>query len=133
MLNLFPQLLAFELLAPFILRLTLAVILIYHGYPKLFKDFSSTVSYFESLKIKPAKFWVVVVGLIEFIGGIFLFVGFLTQLVAILVSLEFLFIVFILKRAQGFKALEFDLAILAMALSLIFLGGGAFAIDIPLL
>lgn len=133
MLNLFPQLLAFELLAPFILRLALAAILIYHGYPKLFKDFPSTVSYFESLKIKPAKLWVVVVGLIEFIGGIFLFVGFLIQLVAILASLEFLFIVFILKRAHGFKALEFDLAILAMALSLIFLGGGAFAIDIPLL
>ena len=131
MINLFPQFFVFSLLAPFILRIVLGLILIYHGYPKLFKAFQGTVSYFESVGIKPAKFWVIVVGLVEFLGGIFILIGFLTQLAAILVSLEFLFIVFGLKIKKGFKELEFDLAILAIALSLIFLGAGAFAVDIP--
>ncbi|OGY59425.1 MAG: hypothetical protein A3H02_02845 [Candidatus Niyogibacteria bacterium RIFCSPLOWO2_12_FULL_41_13] len=131
--NLFPQFFVFSLLAPFVLRIALALILIYHGYPKLFKNFQATASYFEALKIKPAKFWVIIVGLVEFLGGIFLLFGFLTQLVAILVGIQFLFIIFGLKISKGFKELEFDLAILAMALALIFLGAGAFGVDLPYL
>ena len=78
MLSIFPQLFAFSELAPFILRLVLGIIFIVHGYPKLFKAFGQTAGFFESVGIKPAKFWVVVVGISEFFGGIALLVGFLT-------------------------------------------------------
>ena len=132
MVNLFPLLLYYSELAPFILRLVLAAVFIAHGYPKLFKSFPETVGFFESVGIKPAKFWVWVVGLVEFGGGILLFIGFLVQPVAILISINMLVAIWKVKFKMGFvNGYEFDLALLAMALSLIFLGAGAYSIDLP--
>lgn len=131
--SIFPQLLVFYLIAPFIIRLALGTILIVHGYPKLFKDFSGTAGFFGQLGFKPAKFWALAVGVLEFFGGIALIFGFLTQAIALLVAIQFLVIILWVKRAQNFvSGWEYDFAILAMALALVFLGAGAFAVDLPL-
>ncbi len=131
--SLFPQLFAFEQLAPLILRVVLGVIFIVHGYPKLFGQFAGTVQFFESVGIKPAKFWVFVVGVVEFFGGILLVFGFLTQLVAALLAIRMLVTIWKLKFSQGLVGgYELDLALLAMALALLFLGPGAFSLDLPL-
>lgn len=133
MLSIFPDLLAFKLFAPLVLRLVLGVIFIVHGYPKLFKDFAGTVGWFDSVGIKPAKFWVLVVGIVEFFGGIALIVGFATQLAALLIAINMLGAIFLVKRKMGLvNGYEFDLALLAMAVSLVFLGAGFYAIDLPL-
>ena len=131
--SIFPDLLAFKLFAPVFLRLVLGIVFIAHGYPKLFKDFAGTVGWFDSAGIKPAKFWVLVVGIVEFFGGIALIVGFATQLAALLIAINMLGAIFLVKRKMGLvNGYEFDLALLAMALSLVFLGAGFFAIDLPL-
>ena len=133
MLSLFPQLLTLEQLAPFILRLALGVIFIAHGYPKLFTQFSGTAQFFESVGIKPAKFWVFVVGAVEFFGGILLVAGFLTQPAAFLLAVNMLVAIWKLKFKQGLVGgYEFDLALLAVALALLVLGPGAFSLDLPL-
>lgn len=133
MLSIFPGLLEFKLLAPFVLRLVLGIIFIAHGYPKLFKNFANTVGWFNSVGIKPAKFWVLVVGVTEFFGGVALIVGFATQLAALLIAINMLGAIFLVKRKMGLvNGYEFDLALLAMAISLVFLGAGLFAIDLPL-
>lgn len=129
--NIFPQALAFGEFAPFVLRVILGVVFIAHGYPKLFKNFSETAGFFESIGIRPGKFWVFVVGSVEFFGGIALILGFATQLAALLIAINMLVAIITVKGKQGFvNGYEFDLTLLVIALSLIVTGPGAYAIDL---
>lgn len=130
--SLFPDLFVFEQFTPLILRLVLGAVFIVHGYPKIFTQSASTAGFFESVGIRPAKFWVFVVGAVEFFGGIFLIAGFLTQLVAALIAINMLVAIWKVKFQKGFVGgYEFDLALLAMAVSLILLGPGKFSLDLP--
>ena len=133
MLNLFPALLDYSNFGPLILRLVLGLVFVAHGYPKLFGGFSQTVGFFESVGIKPGKFWVFVVGAVEFFGGIALVLGFATQLAALLIAINMVVAMAKVKFKIGFvNGYEFDLILLAAALSLTLTGAGAFAIDLPL-
>lgn len=130
--SLFPDLFVFEQFAPLILRLVLAAVFIVHGYPKLFTQFAETAGFFESIGIRPAKFWVFVVGIVEVLGGILLLAGLFTQAVALLVAVEMSVAIWKVKFRQGFSGgYEFDLALLAMAVSLMLLGPGKFSLDLP--
>lgn len=132
MLSLFPQLFDFQIFAPFLLRIALGLVFIAHGFPKL-KQFGATAQFFNSVGIKPAKFWVAVVAVVEFFGGIALIAGIFTQLAALLVAINMIVAISVVKRKQGFVGgYEFDLVLLAMALALALLGPGAFAFDLPL-
>lgn len=136
MLSVFPNLFNYSGLAPFILRVALGVIFIAHGYPKLFKNFSGTAQFFESIGLKPAKYLTIIVGISEFFGGIALILGFLTQIAAILIAITMFVAIVYVKKIKFKKGLvdgyELDLILFASALALIFLGPGAFAIDLPL-
>lgn len=134
--SIFPGLFAYEQLAPLILRLAVGIIFIFHGYPKLFKNFSGTTQFFESVNIKPAKLFTAVVGLTEFFGGVALILGFFTQVAALLIATIMLVAMVYVKKIKFKKELvdgyELDLILFAAALALLFLGPGAFAIDLPL-
>ena len=131
--SIFPQLFVYSGIGLFVLRVVLGVVFIVHGYPKLFRNFSQTVGFFESIGIRPGRMWVFIVGAVEFFGGIALIAGFATQLVAALIVINMLVAIAKVKFKQGFVGgYEFDLALLAMAAALIFTGPGAFAIDLPL-
>lgn len=135
MLSLFPQLLDFGTFGPVFLRIGLAVVFVAHGYPKLFKkeNFLGTAQFFESINIKPGKFWVLVVGVVEFFGGILLLAGLFTQLAALLLAVNMLVAILKVKRQKGFaNGYEFDLILLLSALALVVLGAGAFSLDLPL-
>ncbi|MBI5787026.1 MAG: DoxX family protein [Candidatus Niyogibacteria bacterium] len=133
MLNLFPALLDYSNFAPLLLRVVLGLVFVVHGYPKLFGGFSQTVGFFESVGIKPGKFWAFVVGAVEFFGGIALILGFATQLAALLIAINMVVAMAKVKFKMGFvNGYEFDLVLLAMALSLMLTGAGAFALDWPL-
>ncbi|MBU1179041.1 DoxX family protein [Patescibacteria group bacterium] len=133
MLSLFPELFAYQNLAPFIIRLILALIFLGNGYSKLFKTFNKTMEFFNSVKIKPAKFWTIFVGITELLSGILLAMGFLTQAAAVAIILIILAAIIKVKIKQGFLGgYDFDLLILACALALLVLGPGAFSIDLPL-
>lgn len=133
MLSLFPQIFAYQTVALFVLRLVLAVIFLASGYSKLFQTFGQTVKFFDSVRIKPAKFWVVFVGSTEILCGLMLGFGFLTQLAAALVVAIMLVAIVKVKFRQGFLGgYDFDLLILVCALLLLFSGPGAFSFDLPL-
>lgn len=115
------------------MRLALGAIFIAHGYPKLFKDFTGTVAFFESVRIKPAKFWVIVTGLAELAGGILLILGLFTQVAAMAIAIVMIVAIVKVKFKMGLVGgYELDLALLAMAIALIFLKPGFFSIDLPL-
>src|SRR3989344_6451101 len=111
------------------LRLALGLILVVHGWPKI-KNLRGTAGNFETMGFKPGIFWGTIVALLEFVGGLFVLAGLFTQLVSLFVALEFLIILLKLKRGSSFAGgYEFDLLILASALSLAMLGSGAFSLD----
>jgi putative oxidoreductase len=116
--------------AVFVLRVALASILIAHGWPKL-KDRKKTWASFDAMGFKPGKLFGTLAMLLEFFGGIALLLGFLVQLVAFFLVLQFVVII-IWKLAKGMPLVggwEFDLLILAAAVTLLFLGGGIYALD----
>ncbi len=115
MLRLFPQLFAFELTAPFVLRVILGIILLAHIYSK-------------NKERKEAK----IMMLIGIASGVLLIAGFLTQAAAIIVAV--LTILSFTKIAEDFwfDGLNLKIIILAVSLSLLVLGPGILAIDLPL-
>ncbi len=118
MLSIFPSLFDYSQLAPLILRVSLAIILIKPGYsliiqcsPKLEKGFAAA----------------------RILSGVFLLLGFLTQAATLAVILIIIAETIIAKR-QGVenKNKELKALVFAMALALMFLGPGALSIDLPL-
>ncbi len=135
MLNPFPNLLTYSLLAPFILRLTLGFILANLGYLKLTTEKARWSVIFEFLNLKNhSDLAARVIGTLEIVGGIMLIAGFYTQVAAlafvILNGVE-LYIEYndetLLRRDIVFYGLIF-----VIALSLMFTGAGFLAFDIPL-
>ena len=121
--------------APLVLRVVLGAGLMLHGYPKIFKARHSFQGWLESLGFKPGWFWGWVVAFTEFVGGAFLILGFLTELAALFVVIEFFVIMFKLKWGmESFimkdgKGWELDALYFVIALSLIFSGPGYYSLD----
>lgn len=117
MLNPFPLLLVYSTLAPFILRLVLGFIYLDIGFLNLKKS-----GYLKLL------------GLVEVVGAVMLFFGFYTQIAAILFILiagTSLYIEY--KDATVLRRdIAFYLLLLAISISLLLSGAGAYAKDLPL-
>ena len=110
------------------LRVILGIILIAHGWPKI-KNIKGTAEWMGQI-FKPGIFWAAVVSILEFVGGIFLLAGFLTQIVAILIAIQFAVIILKMKMKKGLAdGYEFDLIIFAAAIALAVLGGGAYSLE----
>lgn len=121
--------------APAILRIVLGVAFIAHGYPKLFKMFGGVAAWFDSIGLRPGKFWALVVGAVEFFCGIALIAGFFTQLAAALIAVN-MFVAMAKVKWGSAKFVEFekmgwelDLVYFAVAIALVFTGGGAWSLD----
>lgn len=102
-----------------------------HGYPKIVSPGrKGTQDWLKSMGI-PAILGPLA-GLLEFLGGIFLLIGFLVPLVGILLSVEMIATTILSKRKMSKKYIlgyELDLAYLAAALALVVLGGGPASLD----
>ncbi|MEN9912684.1 MAG: hypothetical protein RLY66_92 [Candidatus Parcubacteria bacterium] len=122
MLSVFPALLSYEQLAPFILRVVLGLTLAYFGYQKVLGRGNSSGSNTK------------VYGGIEILVSVFLIIGLWTQ-VAALINAVILVIKLALKiRHKEFltSGVNYYVLLLAMAVALMFLGAGRFAFDMPL-
>ena len=134
MLNVFPDLLNYSLLAPFILRLVIGVIFLDLGMLKFKSEKQRWLASFETLGLRPTTLFVPLYGLLQIVGGLMLIAGLWTQVAALA------FVIFtgaelyiewsareVLKRDMVFYLLVF-----VISLSLLLTGAGAYAIDIPL-
>src|SRR3989344_529146 len=121
-LSIFPQLLDWQFYGPTLLRLALGAIFLVHGYQKLAggsEGRAQFAGWLESMKFRPGKFWAWFVALAEFLGGILLIIGLWTQLAALILAIQFLVILFWVKRGQNFiGGKEFDFLILLTLLAL---------------
>ena len=134
LLTVFPDLLTYGLIAPLILRAALGLTLIYFSYLKFGKERFEKIVFFDSLGMKPGAYYVNAIRGIELLGGIMLVVGAYTQIAAMVIALVMLATMFIKWRHPESlrNDIEFYLLLFAVALSLVFLGAGFFAFDLPL-
>tara|TARA_Y100000031_G_C7858068_1_gene220636 strand:- start:141 stop:494 length:354 start_codon:yes stop_codon:yes gene_type:complete len=117
MVNIFPDLLAFSLLAPFIIRLFIGFYFITWGWSAMRQN---DIEQQGGKRLKQG------LGFIGFASGLFVLAGAFTQ-VAVLVLLGLL--VYLLKTSRN--RLSYIL-LFGMALSLLLSGAGIFAFDLPL-
>jgi putative oxidoreductase len=120
-----------------LLRLVLGSAMVYHGYGKVvpstglhgsplaaMEHFSRFVA---TLGLPP---WLgYVSALTEFLGGALLILGLLTRFAAFMIALNMAVALVTVNLHKGYAASEYNLALLAMALMLVFFGAGAAALD----
>jgi uncharacterized membrane protein YphA (DoxX/SURF4 family) len=134
MLNPFPELLDFGILAPALIRVAVAVFFISFGWSKLTKEREHKATFFESIGLRPAGVYVTLLGLFQIIAGVCLIVGVFTQVIAMLCSVIALVSYIIKKRHPEmlFTPSSVYALLFIMSLSLIFSGAGGLAVDLPL-
>ena len=117
-------------LALLVMRISLGVIMVAHGYQKTFRHLHDHVHMVASLGL-PA--WLgYVSSLTELLGGLLILVGFFTRPAAFAVCIDLIVAIWKVHWHNGLMAehgYEFPLAIATIAFALIFFGGGQFAID----
>ena len=112
------------------LRLVLGIIMIAHGYPKIFGGIHGHLEMVGRLGLPPALGYLSAGT--EFFGGVLLLVGLLTRIVAIAIAIEMLVVIAKVHWQSGLMApggYQFPLACGVIAFALIFLGAGPISLD----
>lgn len=112
-----------------VLRITVAAILMYNGYPKLFGNTAAELAFFESTVLPMPSILMLVAGVMELVGGLLLLLGLKTRILAWYFVFQFAVIILFVQLKHGFLAMQLDLAVLAMVYALSSIGGGAYSLD----
>jgi len=133
MLNPFPELLN-PFLAPLILRVVLGLIFLDLGILKLRSEKPRWLASFDTLGLRPATLFVPLYALLQIVGGLFLLVGFWTQMVTLAFVICTGIELYVEWKAREIlkRDMVFYLLVFSISLSLLLTGAGAYAIDIPL-
>lgn len=120
-----------HLLAPLPLRLAAAFVFIQTGYAKLFGGLGRVGQYFGGLGIPLSGFSAVLVGVVEFFGGMMLVVGLFTRWVSLLQAAIMVVVIWLVKWPRGLigGGSDREFLLLALALALLILGSGRLSLD----
>jgi len=134
MLNPFPDLFTYSLLAPFILRLVAGLIFVDLGFLAFKNEKERWVVSLAILRIPHQQKVIKVLGSLEIIGGLMLLLGFYTQIAALVLALFTFAESYIEYKDPEIlkRSLVFYVMLLAILLSLLLSGAGTFAVDLPL-
>jgi len=113
-----------------ILRLALALIFVFHGYPKLVRADEGMRSFFMQHGF-PAYF-VGLAGILECAGAGLLTIGLFTRPTALLLAVEMGIVIWRVKFSHGVMGVgdyQFELALGAACLALATVGAGALSVD----
>ncbi|MGC2196307.1 MAG: DoxX family protein [Terriglobales bacterium] len=117
-------------LALVVLRVTVGIVMVAHGSPKVYGHLHEFAGYVGSLGL-PA--WLgYVSAFAEFLGGILLILGLLTRLAAFAVFADMVVAIAKVHWKHGLLGAggyEFPLSLLAIAFALIFFGAGPISLD----
>lgn len=129
-------------IGPLILRVAMGIIFLVHGWPKInpnspIKGVAGFAGFLKQMGILLPGFFAWVVALLETVGAALLILGLGTRILALGFAVEMLVAILVAKRgfmkvpfmAQQATGWEFDFALLAGSLALLFLGAGAIAVD----
>lgn len=121
---------ALKPLALLALRWVLALIYIYHGYPKLVHPTDSMRDFFISHGF-PAYF-LSLAGILESFGALLFFIGLFTRAAGLLLTLEMAVAIWKVHSTHGIMAVkdyEFPLALAAACFILATVGAGTISLD----
>lgn len=121
LLNIFPDLLTFSLIAPLLIRLAVGGYFLIHGWALLSWRATPPSRYTQDV---PQRYWL---SLLSIAGAVLVLVGAWTQLGALVLSILSLIYLY----GDNERRVRYIL-LLAMALSLLFSGAGFLAFDLPL-
>ena len=113
-----------------LLRCGLALVFIYHGYPKLFGNTARFVEAFQAIGLP--SYVVYVAGAIEFFGGVALALGVFTPVAGLLLLLDMGAAMWKYNFNEGIYALreyELPLVLGLASLAVAALGAGRFSLD----
>ena len=112
------------------LRLVLGLVFVYHGYIKLFVEggFPATVEFFKLVGIPMTGYAALLVGVVEFFGGVFMILGVFTRYSSMLQMVVMLTAFFTVHISQGFNGYKFVLVLMAGLLVIMTSGPGKLAI-----
>ncbi len=133
--SLFPELFTYGFLATGVLRITLGLIFIWLAYKMFFRERTECVAFFEELKLRPAKFFFAITAGLGFIAVVGLLIGFYMQITALIIGILMTIATFIKWYSPSVlhrNTIEFYILLTVLSFSLVFLGPGAFAFDLPL-
>jgi len=93
--------------ALFMLRLLFGGLFVYHGFMKVVtalhgRGLGGFAQSLQSIGFFPGLFWAWAVTIVEFVGGIFIFVGFATRIAALAITIEMIVAALKVNLARGF-------------------------------
>lgn len=136
MLNPFPDLLVYSMLAPFILRIVAGFVFIDLGFFafKFQREKERWILSLNTLRVPKPDIALKIIGAVEMVGGLMLVFGFYTQIAALILAILTFAETYIEYKAPLIlkRNLIFYLLILSVLISLLLSGAGAFAFDLPL-
>lgn len=107
-----------------LVRIVLGVVMVYYGTNKI-NDLKSNANDFEDMGFKPGIFWGTIVAFVEFFGGVFIILGILPELFALLFGFQMLLGTFWkIKVGKPFTDWSYDIQLLVMALVVVCIGSG---------
>ena len=128
-------------LGPLALRVPVGIIFAAHGAQKLFGWFGGyglegTGQFFGSIGLNPGYLMALLAGAAEFFGGLALVLGLLVRPATAALAFAMLVAIFAVHISKGFfmsnNGYEYALALFAASVSLLFSGGGRYAVDAAL-
>ena len=112
---------------PLPLRIIAGIGFMMHGISKLL-DIQGTQNSFTNMGLPPEL--AIIIGLLEFIGGLAILLGILTRIAAGLLAIDMIGAILLVKLSKGFiGGYELDLLYLAIMISLMITGPGSFSIE----
>ena len=121
---------ALQPLGLLILRLALALIFVYHGYPKLVRADAGMRDFF--LQHGFPGYFVGLAGILECLGGGLLVIGLFARPVALLLAIEMGVVIWKVKSGHGVMAVndyQLELALGAASTALATVGAGVLSLD----
>ncbi|MBI4082597.1 MAG: DoxX family protein [Candidatus Lambdaproteobacteria bacterium] len=115
-----------------VIRVMVGIVLVFHGYQKVFvMGFGAVIDFFGKVGIPLAQVAAPFVALLEVIGGVLLILGLFTRYLSAVFAIEFVvatYTVWILL-GKGYAGSELELMILCTAVLLATNGAGRYSLD----
>ncbi len=119
--------------AALVLRVVLGAVFVAHGYQKLFgMGIPGATTMFTQIGAPMPALTAPAVAVLEFAGGLALFVGAFTRVAAILLACDMLGAMIFVHAKNGFfapKGIELTLGNFAMLIAIAVLGAGVYSLD----
>lgn len=128
MLSVFPSLLSWGQIAPLIIRVTIAAVILFWAY-KTLRNWSALSS-----QKTTSSFTILSAAVLETISGILLVIGLWTQIAALYVTIDLIVRIIGKVKNKAFltDGINYYVLVLVMTLSLLVLGSGMWSFDLPL-